>query len=186
MDEAATKKVAKWSALITSGNSNCLIIKLIGQWWVYTLNKFQRFGFSKTLILSFSKDALKLFKVTENLYLFYIWRAALKKYYPFKKKKKCFICTLYHLWGNSEHAAGTMKMRLWNRERHVVISSTEIRSHIFGISIVAIFIIRNVITYNTPTIMTCSGPWRNVIFCNRFKNTNKCKDVLYKKSFIYS
>lgn len=87
MDEAATKKVAKWSALITSGNSNCLIIKLIGQWWVYTLNKFQRFGFSKTLILSFSKDALKLFKVT-NLYLFYIWRAALKKYYPFKKKKK--------------------------------------------------------------------------------------------------
>lgn len=115
-------------------------------------------------------------------FLFYIWRTALKRYYPLKKKKKkrCFICKLYHLWGNSEHAAGTMKIRLWSRERHVVISSTEIRSHIFGVSIVAIFIIRNVITYNTPTIMTCSGPWRNVIFCNRFKDTNKCKDVLYK------
>ncbi len=104
----------------------------------------------------------------------------LKRYYPFKKKMlngMYNICKLYHLWGNSEHAAGTMKIRLWNREEHVVISSTETRSHIFGISILAIFVIRNVITYNTPTIMTCSGPWRNVIFCNRLEETNKCKYV---------
>ncbi len=141
------------------------------------------------VLLNFSKETnLSTFWMVSKFFSnFHFWVNYSFEEILFIKKRKLNgiynICKLYHLWGNSEHAAGTMNIKLWNREKHVVISSTEPRSHIFGISILAIFV-RNVITYNTPTIMTCSGPWRNVIFCNRLEETNA--NMFNIKSYTYS
>lgn len=64
----------------------------------------------------------------------------------------------YHLWGNREQAAGTMKIKLQERKIRSGSGSPE---NLPGFVLLC--------TYNTPTIITWIGPWRNVILCmNRY------------------
>lgn len=67
--------------------------------------------------------------------------------------KKRPLC--YHLCGKREQAAGTMKIRLLKKSRNIFHhADTPLRTS------EALWP-----TYNTPTIITWIGPWRNVILC---------------------
>lgn len=61
----------------------------------------------------------------------------------------------YHLCGKREQAAGTMKIRLLKKSRRVFHHANRLLRRFEALWS----------TYNTPTIITWIGPWRNVILC---------------------